>query len=194
MCRPLALPSGYKGRLGKSRSQPGWVSGKEDQFQHITLISSSSFWKNTGHHIINHNTARTDNARFFFLPGNIKARTDGTGGQRASSAGNANTGKMHSPTPHIHIHTHCMCVHTYHNNPEQSFTGWEGDCSWANKTFFKKNLCCQVLFFFSTTMYPVQNIYEEERKGQRYFSTCFLHKDISHSPLKHQGEVLCEYM
>lgn len=149
MCRPLALPSGYKGRLGKPRSQPGWVSGKEDQFQHITLISSSSFWKNTGHHIINHNTARTDNARFFFLPGNIKARTDGTGGQRASSAGNANTGKMHSPTPHIHIHTHCMCVHTYHNNPEQSFTGWEGDCSWANKTFFKKKLCCQVFLFFS---------------------------------------------
>lgn len=148
MCRPLALPSGYKGRLGKPRSQPGWVSGKEDQFQHITLISSSSFWKNTGHHIINHNTARTDNARFFFLPGNIKARTDGTGGQRASSAGNANTGKMHSPTPHIHIHTHCMCVHTYHNNPEQSFTGWEGDCSWASKTFLKKKLCCQVFLFF----------------------------------------------
>lgn len=141
MCNPLTFPSVYKGRLGKWGSQPG--CGKEDQFQHITLIRSSKFWNNTGHHIINHNTARTDNARIF-LPSYIKARRDGTGGRCSSSAGNANTGKMHSPTPHIHIHTHCMCVHMYH----QSFTGRKEIAHGLIRLFFL-NYAVRCFFFHS---------------------------------------------
>lgn len=99
----------------------------------------------------------------------------------------------HPPHTYIYIHTVCVYIHTITIQSNPSLAGKE--IAHGLIRLFLKKLCCQFLFFFFfTTMYPVQNIYEEERKGQRYFSTCFLHKDISHSPLKHQGEVLCEYM
>lgn len=99
----------------------------------------------------------------------------------------------HPPHTYIYIHTVCVYIRTItiQNNP--SLAGKE-IAHGLIRLFLKKTYAVRFVFFFSTTMYPVQNIYEEERKGQRYFSTCFLHKDISHSPLKHQGEVLCEYM
>lgn len=56
-------PSHYKGKLWPYL---GWESVKEDQFQHITLIRGSGFWKSTDHLKTNHYAARTDNAGFSF--------------------------------------------------------------------------------------------------------------------------------
>lgn len=95
--------SHYKGTINENYNCNEDGSGKEDQFQHITLIRDSGFWKKISRLIITLQELTLPD--FLFLPSNIKMRAEmeGTVGQ-CSSTGNANTEKHSHPPPHTNTH------------------------------------------------------------------------------------------
>lgn len=100
----------------------------EDQFQHIILIRGSGFWKSTDHLKINHNPARTSNARLSFSSQQHQNESrDGWYSWTLFQCGQCKHLEKHQIPTQIHMHTG-MDVHTHaHTNPEQTVRKKQGN-------------------------------------------------------------------